>query len=98
MPDSALQTLRASFGKVIIGFLWLLGAIAVVAALVRGSAPLAVAALAFLFAGVPTLAWSNDQTGPLTRHLSSMAISGLVALLVLAFARSTFQIDMHMAF
>jgi len=98
MPDNALQSLRAGFGKVIVGFLWLLGAVVIAAAFAHGSAPLAVTLLALLFAGAPTLAWAGDQTGPATRHLSSMAISGLVALLVFAFARSTFQIDMHMAF
>ena len=98
MPDSALHNLRAGFGKIIIGFLWVLGATAVAAALIRGSSPFAVTVLALLFAGGPALAWSGDRTGPLTRYVSSMAVSGLVALLVFAFARSTFQIDMHMAF
>src|SRR5262249_11419994 len=37
-------------------------------------------------------------TGPLTRYTSSLAISGLVALLVFAFEHSSFQIDMHFAF
>jgi len=98
MPSNALHDLRSGFGKVIIAVLWTFGAVVVVAGYVHGAAPLTIAALTILFAGIPTLSWLNDPTGPATRYTSSLATSGLVALLVFAFEHSTFQIDMHFAF
>src|SRR5262249_49593070 len=51
-----------------------------------------------ILAGTATAFWWRDPTGAMTRYISSSAVSGIVALLVLEFARSPFQIDMHMAF
>jgi methyl-accepting chemotaxis protein len=98
MPNSALHTLRLGFSKILIGLLWSFGAVVVLAALLHNAAPFAVAVLAALLAGISTLAWYGDPTGPFTRYVSSIAISGQVALLVFAFTNSNFQIDMHFAF
>ena len=54
--------------------------------------------LGTLFAGISTALWWRDPVGPLTRYISSATTLGMVALLVLAHAGSTYQVDMHMAF
>jgi methyl-accepting chemotaxis protein len=98
MINSPLDSLRLRFGPILIGTLWAFALIVIAAAFVRDTVPLAVVVMAALLAGAATLAWANDRTGPMTRYISSIAISGLVALLVFCFSRSSFQIDMHMAF
>ena len=51
-----------------------------------------------MLCGVSTALWMRDPVGPLTRYISSASMAGVVALLVLQYAGSGYQIDMHMAF
>jgi methyl-accepting chemotaxis protein len=96
--SSGLHQLRAGFGKVLIGVLWSMVALVATISYLRGGSPLMTLAIGAILVGVATVSWRHDPTGPLTRYISSSAVSGVVALLVLEFARHSMQIDMHMAF
>jgi methyl-accepting chemotaxis protein len=96
--SNGLQELRTSFSKVLIGILWAMVGLVTGIAMIRARAPLFTFGIGTVLAGTATAAWRRDPVGPLTRYISSAAVSGLVALLVLQFARHSFQIDMHMAF
>ena len=93
-----LQQLRATLGRILILLLWSLTAIVVAIAVVRETAVLATLVLGVALSGTATALWMRDPIGPLTRYISSAALAAVVALLVLAHARSGYQIDMHMAF
>ena len=67
-------------------------------AFLRGGSPLLTLGVGTILAGISTAFWRYDPVGPLTRYISSSALSGVVALLVLEFSRHHLQIDMHMAF
>jgi len=96
--STGLHELRTTFGKILIGVLWLLAAMVSAVASMRGGAPLATLGVGAALAGIATGLWWHDPTGPLTRYVSSGAMSGIIALLVNAFAHHPFQSDMHMAF
>src|SRR5215217_2803060 len=96
--SNGLTELRTTFGKVLIGILWATVVLVTAVALLHGGTPLMTGALGIVLAGTATLFWRHDPISPLTRYVSSGAVSGLVALLVLEFARQPLQIDMHMAF
>jgi methyl-accepting chemotaxis protein len=96
--SNGLQHLRATFGKVLIGILWSLVLIVAGLAAARGTAVVATLVLGVMLAGTSTALWLSDPTAPLTRYISSAALIGIVALLVLANASGAYQIDMHMAF
>ena len=96
--SKGLLELRTTFGRVLIWVLWSMVAMVAGISALHGSAPVLTSVIGILLAGVATAAWMRDPIGPLTRYLSSSALSGMVALLVLEFARHRFQIDMHMAF
>jgi len=96
--STGLHQLRSTFGGVLIGILWSLVALVSGLASIRGNVPILTAVIGLILAGTATGLWRHDPTGPLTRYVSSAAVSGLVALLVLQFAHHSFQIDMHMAF
>ncbi|MFL4977398.1 MAG: methyl-accepting chemotaxis protein [Xanthobacteraceae bacterium] len=96
--STGLHELRLTFGRVLIAILWLMVALVSGLAALRANVPVSTAAIGVMLAGATTGLWRRDPTGPLTRYVSSAAMSGLVALLVLQFARHSFQIDMHMAF
>src|SRR4051794_14839014 len=96
--SNGLNLLRATFGKVLIGLLWGLAALVVGLALARSTAVWPTLLLGVTLAGISTALWLRDPVDPLTRYISSAALIGFVALLVLAFAGSAYQIDMHMAF
>jgi methyl-accepting chemotaxis protein len=96
--STGLHELRVTFGRVLIGILWSMVALVSAIATIRANVPVLTAAIGLILAGTATGLWRSDPTGPLTRYVSSAAMSGLVALLVLQFARHSFQIDMHMAF
>lgn len=51
-----------------------------------------------ILAGAGTVAWAQDRTGLPTRIVSTVALSGQIALLVMAAEGTRYQIDMHMAF
>jgi len=96
--SDGLQQLRTTIGKILIVLLWSLTAIVVGLAVVRETAILATLVLGVALSGTATALWMRDPIGPLTRYISSAALAAVVALLVLAHARSGYQIDMHMAF
>jgi methyl-accepting chemotaxis protein len=96
--SAGLHELRVTFGRVLIGILWSMVVLVCGIASLRGNVPVLTAVIGVILAGTATGLWRSDPTGPLTRYVSSAAMSGLVALLVLQFARHSFQIDMHMAF
>ena len=96
--STGLHQLRLTFGRALIGMLWALTAGLCAVAVVRGAMPLATIAFGLILAGLPTVLWLRDPVGPLTRYISSAAVSGMVALAVLQGAGSAYQIDMHMAF
>jgi methyl-accepting chemotaxis protein len=96
--SSGLQQLRVGFGKVLIGLLWSMVALVTALGFLRGGSPLVTLAIGTILVGIVTASWRHDPTGPLTRYISSSAVSGMVALLVLEFSRHPMQIDMHMAF
>src|SRR5215468_8164670 len=98
MINDALHDLRARFAKILVCILSTLALVVVSAAIAHGTAPIAVAIVAAVLVGMSALTWMKHDTGPATRYLTSIAMSGLVALLVFTFSRSAFQIDMHMAF
>lgn len=96
--STGLHQLRITFGKVLVGLLWTMTAAICALAAIRGVSMLSTLILGGLLCGVSTVLWLRDPVGPLTRHISSAAAAGVVALLVLQYAGSSYQIDMHMAF
>lgn len=96
--SKGLHQLRITFGRILIGILWLLAVLVTAISFLRAGQPVLTLTIAAALAGSATAVWWRDRTGALTRYLSSAAMSGMVALLVLQFARHSFQIDMHMAF
>jgi methyl-accepting chemotaxis protein len=96
--SSGLHELRATFGKVLIGILWSMVLLVAAISFLRGNAPILTLGVGIILAGTATAFWRRSPTGPATRYVSSSAVSGIVALLVLEFARHPFQTDMHMAF
>jgi methyl-accepting chemotaxis protein len=96
--SNGLNELRTGFAKVLIAVLWSMVALVTTISLLRGSSVYMTGGLGIVLAGLATAAWRHDATAPLTRYISSSALSGVVALLVLEFSSHRFQIDMHMAF
>jgi methyl-accepting chemotaxis protein len=96
--SNGLHQLRTTFAKFLMGMLWAMVALVTAISVVRAGPSASTFAIGTLLAGVATALWRYDPIGPLTRYISSAAVSGLVALLVLQFAHHPFQIDMHMAF
>ena len=98
MTEHGLSDLRAAFARAFAIVLPVLAVAAVGAALMSGRnlLPTAVLGIVFTGAGLATLFALGPTT--LTRQVTSAALMGLVALLVLATAGTAWQIDMHMAF
>jgi methyl-accepting chemotaxis protein len=96
--STGLHQLRRTFGKVLIGLLWALTAGIAAFAAIRDVALVPTLLFSLLLCGVSTGLWKSDPVGPLTRYISSASMAGVVALLVLQYAGSAYQIDMHMAF
>ena len=93
-----LDTLRRTFGKFLIAFLWLHLPVVALGAWFCGNAlgpPLLVAAC---LAGLSTLTWWRSPTGTTTRLVSSLSLIGMAAVLLSAFAGHPWQIDLHMYF
>jgi methyl-accepting chemotaxis protein len=95
----ALMTLRGRYGMALVAFLWLNIAILPTIGLATGTGVDVLLLLAGMaIAGGATLIWYRDRVGPATRIVTSMALAGLIFLMVYALRGSPYQIDMHMYF
>ncbi len=95
----ALMTLRGRYGVALVAFLWLNVALLPVIGLVTGKGDALVLLLAgAAIAGGATAIWFRDRSGPATRIVTSMALAGLIFLMVYALRGTAYQIDMHMYF
>ncbi len=102
-PRPILDTIRTGSGRALIGFLWFNAAVVCAASLAwgSGSVPAALGA-ALVLAGLPTWHFLRNPTGRTTRIASSVALAGLVAVLVATVRQEgggqSLQIDLHMYF
>ena len=95
-----LETLPRRFGRFLILLLWAhVALIGIAEALLRAGfpAPGPVAGAACL-AGTVTALWLRNPLGAATRVASGVALVGMAALLLIAFAGHPWQIDLHMYF
>ncbi|MGU3361662.1 methyl-accepting chemotaxis protein [Methylobacterium sp. M6A4_1b] len=93
-----LDTLRQTFGRCLIAFLWLHLPVIALCAWLTGNALTVPLVIAGLLAGFSTLAWRRAPTGPTTRLVSSLSLIGMAAILLSALAGHPWQIDLHMYF
>mgnify|MGYP002620905031 FL=1 len=93
-----VHTIRDTFARVIIGFIWFNAALAGVLTLVAPQPELPVVLGALLLAASATYTWKQDGTGTATRLTTSMVVAAQVALLVYAASGSEYQVDLHMYF
>ena len=101
-PSTTLQAIRLSTSPALIGFLWANAALVVGVNACLDVFPGAAIGMAALgLAAGPTLLGLRDRAAPATRVASSMALAGLVALLVAVLHRNdgrSLQVDAHMYF
>lgn len=93
-----MHTIRSTFARVIVSFIWFNTALIVGLGLFAEQLdpPLLVGAL--LLAASATSTWWHCDTGTATRLTTSMVMAAQVALLVYAVSGSGYQIDLHMYF
>ena len=101
--STTLDAIRASSGRVLIGFLWFNVGVILATNLWRDALPMLPVACGVLgLATVPTWFARRDLTGGRTRIASSIALACLVAVLVAVFrgvaVGRALQIDLHMSF
>ena len=95
----ALMTLRGRFGLALVGFLWFnVALLPVIDLAMSGRLDGLLILTGVAIAGGATLVWSRDRTGRASRVVTSMALAGLIALMVYALRDSAYQIDVHMYF
>ncbi|CAM2910922.1 methyl-accepting chemotaxis protein [Methylobacterium mesophilicum] len=95
-----LETLQRRFGRFLIPLLWahvvlVAAAEAVTSAAFPAIAPVVAAAS---LAALATALWMRDPVSEATRIVSGVALVGMAALLLVAFAGHPWQIDLHMYF
>ncbi len=93
-----LDTLRLTFGRFLIAFLWLHLPIIALGAWLADNALAVPLVIAGLMAGLSTLMWRRSPTGPTTRLISSLSLIGMAAILPSVLAGHPWQIDVHMYF
>ena len=95
-----LETLQRRFGRFLIPLLWAHVALIGAAEAVLTSAFPALGPVvgAICLAGVTTALWLRDPASAATRIVSGVALVGMAALLLVAFAGHPWQIDLHMYF
>jgi methyl-accepting chemotaxis protein len=93
-----LNALRDRFSRLLIGFLWVCCAGISAIAMVRGVWPLLIPTIGVTLVAAATGLWLRDRTGAPTRYVSSVAVAGMIALLVLEFEWQFIQTDLHIAF
>jgi methyl-accepting chemotaxis protein len=98
VTSKTLHKLRMRFGRLLLSLLWILLFGVTTIALIRGVWPLLIPAIGVPLVGLTTVFWLRDPIGLLTRSFSSIAASGVVALLVLEFEWQFIQADLHIAF
>ncbi|WP_132256693.1 methyl-accepting chemotaxis protein [Methylobacterium segetis] len=95
-----LDDLRFTFARFLILLLW--GHVLIVAGgdaiLTRGWPDYAPVVATVCLAGIGTLFWLRDPVGTATRLVSALALVGMAAVILIAFAGHPWQIDLHMYF
>ncbi len=98
LTGHTLNALRERFGRLLVGFLWACGAGISAIAMVRGVWPVLIPVVSVALAATATALWLRDRTGAPTRYVSSIAVAGMIALLVLEYEWQFIQTDLHIAF
>lgn len=90
--------IRNLAGPVILALTGVVTLVAIASAMMTGSHVGVVAGAGLALLAVSVLQWRSDRTGTMTRHVTSMALTASVAVLLLALSGHPYQIDIHMAF
>jgi methyl-accepting chemotaxis protein len=98
VASKTLHDLRTQFGRQLLLLLWILLFSVTIIAVIRGVWPMLIPVIGVVLVGSATAFWLRDPIGLLTRYISSVATSGIVALLVLEFEWQFIQADLHIAF
>jgi methyl-accepting chemotaxis protein len=98
ITSKTLHDLRIHFGRLLLALLWVLLSGVTIIAADRGVWTILVPLIGVTLVGLATALWLRDPIGPLTRYVSSAAMSGIVALFVLEFEWQFIQADLHIAF
>lgn len=94
----SVASLRLLAGPVILALIGAVSLVAVVSAVLTGSHVGVVIGAGIVLLTAAFLQWRSDRTGVMTRHVTSMALTASVAVLLLALSGHPYQIDIHMAF
>jgi methyl-accepting chemotaxis protein len=94
----SVAAIRSLSGPILLGLTGLALAAALAMVWLRGVHPLETTVGALALQGAAVMLWLRDRDGALTRHVTSMAMTGSIALLLLAADGHPFQVDVHMAF
>jgi methyl-accepting chemotaxis protein len=94
----SVAAIRSLAGPILLGLTGLALAASLAMAWLRGAHSLETTVGALALQGAAVMLWLRDRDGALTRHVTSMAMTGSIALLLLAADGHPFQVDMHMAF
>ena len=96
---SEINSLRQSFGKTIIAYIWLNSLLGIsLSFYVKGETSYSSLVAAIGLGIVATLSWRHDAIGIGTRMTTSMVIAAQVALMVFELTGGAYQVDMHMYF
>ncbi len=95
---SNLEALRQKVSQVIILLIWLNVGLVFLTAMFTGQMNAAALGGAVAIAGGATWTWAGSRTGVATRIVTSLALAGLVALIVGLLDGTPYQADMHMYF
>lgn len=90
--------IRKLAGPVIVGLTALVTVVSIASAILTGSQPLVVAIVGIGLLAASVLQWRADPVGPMTRQVTSMALTASVSVLLLALSGHPYQVDIHMAF
>jgi methyl-accepting chemotaxis protein len=95
---SDLDAQRAFGGKLIVGLIWLMAAVVIVARLAVHGPFFGVAIACIAIATASTIAWRAAGEGSAGRSLTGVGLMAQVSMLVAAMGGQAWQIDMHMAY
>jgi hypothetical protein len=91
ITSKTLHDLRIHFGRLLLALLWVLLSGVTIIAADRGVWTILVPLIGVTLVGLATALWLRDPIGPLTRYVSSAAMSGIVALFVLELNGNSFK-------